>query len=104
MKTKLNVALSLLCALMMQMAFAQERTVTGTVNDVTGLPIPGVNVVVKNTTISSQTDIDGRFSVQADPTQVLVFSFIGMQTQEASAAKTSISITLKDAAMELEGV
>lgn len=104
MKTKLNVLLTLLCALIVQISFAQERAVSGTVNDVTGLPIPGVNVLIKGTTTGTQTDIDGKFTIQATPAQVLVFTFVGMQTQEASASNASISITLKDAAMELEGV
>ena len=104
MKTKLNVALTLLFALMMQISFAQDRAVTGTVSDVTGFPLPGVNVVIKGTTTSTQTDFDGKFTIQAAPNQVLVFSYVGMQTQEASASNTSIAITIKDAATELEGV
>ncbi|KGO93290.1 SusC/RagA family TonB-linked outer membrane protein [Flavobacterium subsaxonicum] len=104
MKTKLKVLLALLVMLTAQISFAQERTVTGTVSDESGFPIPGVNVVVKGTTVSAQTDIDGKFAVAATATQVLVFSYVGMQTQEASASAGSVSITLKDAATELEGV
>ena len=104
MKTKLKVLLALLVMLTAQISFAQERTVTGTVSDESGFPIPGVNVVVKGTTVSAQTDIDGKFAVAATATQVLVFSYVGMQTQEASASNNSIAIVLKDAATELEGV
>jgi len=104
MRTQLRVLLTLFCALMMQIAFAQDRTVSGTVTDETGFPIPGVNVVVKGTATSTQTDMDGKFTVAATEAQVLVFSYVGMQTQEASASKASFAIVLKDAATELEGV
>ncbi|AWH86886.1 SusC/RagA family TonB-linked outer membrane protein [Flavobacterium album] len=88
----------------MQISFAQERTVSGTVSDEAGFPIPGVNVVVKGTTISTQTDFDGKYQIQASPQQTLVFSYIGMGTLEMSAASTTINPTLKDSATELEGV
>ncbi|TRW26362.1 SusC/RagA family TonB-linked outer membrane protein [Flavobacterium zepuense] len=104
MRTQLRVLLTLFCALMMQIAFAQDRTVSGTVTDESGFPIPGVNVVVKGTTTSTQTDMDGKFTVAATEAQVLVFTYVGMQTQEASASKASFAIILKDAATELEGV
>ncbi|MXN91576.1 SusC/RagA family TonB-linked outer membrane protein [Flavobacterium sp. Sd200] len=104
MKTRLNVVLTLFFALIVQISFAQERAVTGTVTDESGFPIPGVNVVVKGTTNSTQTDIDGKFTIQAASTQVLVFTFVGMQTQQVSAGNASVAIILKDQATELEGV
>lgn len=104
MKTKLRVLLTLLTALMMQISFAQQRTVSGTVKDDGGFLIPGVNVVVKGTTNGTQTDIDGKFRIQATPTDVLVFSYIGMKTREMPAISSTIDITLSDEATELEGV
>ena len=61
----------------------QEKTVRGTVTDQMGEPIPGVTVTIKGTTRGTITDVDGNFSlsIPADA-EVLVFSFIGMQTQE----------------------
>lgn len=104
MKTKLRVLLTLLTALMMQISFAQQRTVSGTVKDDGGFPIPGVNVVVKGTTNGTQTDIDGKFSIQAAATDVLVFSYIGMKTREMPAISTTLNISLSDEATQLEGV
>lgn len=104
MKTKLRVLLTLLTALMMQISFAQQRTVSGTVKDDGGFPIPGVNVVVKGTTNGTQTDIDGKFNIQAAPTDVLVFSYIGMKTRELPAISTTMNISLSDEATQLEGV
>lgn len=61
--------------------FAQN-TIKGIVNDGKGESIPGVSVVVKGTTIGVITDLDGKFSINAKTTDVLVFSCVGMTTQE----------------------
>ncbi|HEY1037907.1 MAG TPA: carboxypeptidase-like regulatory domain-containing protein, partial [Bacteroidia bacterium] len=65
MKTKHRVLLTLLMALMMQISFAQQRTVSGTVTDESGLPIPGVNIIIKGTTTGTQTDFDGKYQIEA---------------------------------------
>ena len=104
MKLKFNGFLVLLLVLVAQITFAQERVVSGTVSDNTGLPIPGVNVLIKGSQTSTQTDFDGKFSIKATPSQTLVFSYIGMKTQEASAGSTKINVKLKDDSVVLEGV
>ena len=104
MKTKLKGLLTLFFALIMQISFAQERTVSGTVVDQTGFPLPGANVLIKGTSTGVQTDIDGKYQIQASPDQVLVFSYIGTKTQEMSAANTIVNVTLRDDATELETV
>lgn len=64
-------------------AFAQNgTTATGTVKDANDEPLIGVSVMVKGTQTGGITDLDGRFSVNAKPGDVLVFSYIGMQTSE----------------------
>ena len=104
MKLKFNGLLVLLVVLMAQLTFAQERSVSGTVSDNAGLPIPGVSVLVKGTKSGTQTDFDGKFVIKASPSQVLIISFVGMKTQEVLASSTSISVKLSDAAVELESV
>ena len=104
MKTKLNGFLTLFIALLVQISFAQERVVTGVVSDNSGLPIPGVNVLVKGTTSGTQTDIDGKYSISATPTQTLIFNFVGMKSQEILASSTKINAKLAEDAVELEGV
>jgi TonB-linked SusC/RagA family outer membrane protein len=104
MKLKFNGFLVLLVALVAQITFAQERTVSGIVSDNAGLPLPGVSVLVKGTQTGTQTDFDGKFSIRTTPSQVLVFSYIGMKTQEILAASSNLNVKLKDDAMELEGV
>ena len=66
---------------------AQEKSVSGTVTSKSdGSAIPGVSVVVKNTTRGTETDFDGKYSIKASVGDVLSFSFVGMKT-------TSITVT-----------
>lgn len=104
MKPKLSRFLVLLLALITQLAFAQERTVSGTVTDEAGLPLPGVSVLVKGTKSGTQTDFDGKYSIKASPTQTLVFSYIGMRSQEIAANSSQVNAKLSGDAMQLEGV
>jgi iron complex outermembrane receptor protein len=75
---------------------AQERLVTGTVTDANdGMGIPGVSVVVKGTTVGTSTNIDGKFTVSADATSTLIFSFIGYKTQEILVgSQTQVNVVL----------
>jgi TonB-linked SusC/RagA family outer membrane protein len=104
MKLKFNGILVLLIVLMTQLTFAQERTVTGVVSDNTGMPIPGVSVLVKGTNFGTQTDFDGKFTITASPSQILLFSYIGMKTREVKATSSSINVKMESTALELEGV
>ena len=104
MKLKFNGFLTLLLVLLTQITFAQDRTVSGVVTDGSGLPIPGVNVLVKGTQTGTQTDFDGKFKITASQGQKLVFSFLGMKTQEASASSTTLNVKLQDDSVQLEGV
>ncbi|GHA46685.1 SusC/RagA family TonB-linked outer membrane protein [Salinimicrobium marinum] len=85
--------------------YAQEMTVTGTVTDDSGVPLPGVNVVVKGTSNGVQTDFDGNYSIEAGKGQVLVFSFVGLQTAELPVTDDPVvDVTLAPDATELEAV
>ena len=86
-------------------AFAQEKIVTGTVTDVSGLPLPGVNVAVKGTNAGTQTDFDGLYSLQAAPGNILVFSFIGTKTIELVVGQDDFSnIVLEESSSALDVV
>ena len=64
-------------------SYAQVKTITGKVTDAnTGEPLPGVTVVVKNTTIGTVTNFDGDFNIEVETGQTLAFSFIGYAPQE----------------------
>ncbi|WP_456378437.1 SusC/RagA family TonB-linked outer membrane protein [Lutibacter sp.] len=104
MKTKLNGFLTLILALLVQITFAQEKTVTGKVSDASG-PLPGVTVIVKGTNIGTQTDFDGNYSINANTGAVLQFSFIGMQTVEKTVETSStIDVSMTESAEALEEV
>jgi uncharacterized membrane protein len=60
-------------------AAVQKITVTGTVLDETGQPLPGAIVKVKGTTNASSADVNGKYTINAEETDVLVFSFLGIQ-------------------------
>ncbi|MFK5891201.1 MAG: carboxypeptidase-like regulatory domain-containing protein, partial [Flavobacteriaceae bacterium] len=81
MKTKFSGFLTLLLAFLVQITFAQEKTVSGTVTDDSG-PLPGVSVVIKGTTTGTETDFDGKYSIKVNVGEILSFSYIGMDTQE----------------------
>lgn len=104
MKTKLKCMLTLFFALIMQLSFAQERAVTGIVTDQGGFPLPGVNVLVRGGTTATSTDFDGRYTIQASPSDVLVFTFVGMETREMPATSTTMDVRLTDSATELEQI
>ncbi len=86
-------------------AYAQKKTVTGTVYDDDGLPMPGVTVAIKGLNEGTVTDVDGAFSISVSPDAVLVVSFLGFQTQEViPGSKAAIHVVLKQDATELEDV
>ncbi|PKH67591.1 SusC/RagA family TonB-linked outer membrane protein [Flavobacterium sp. ALD4] len=104
MKLKFNGILVLLVVLMAQLTFAQERAVTGVVSDNTGMPIPGVSVLIKGTNSGTQTDFDGKFAIKATPSQTLIFTYIGMKTQSLAATSAVMNVKMMGSAVELEGV
>ncbi|MEY3500372.1 MAG: hypothetical protein RL308_2041 [Bacteroidota bacterium] len=104
MKLKFNGFLVLLIVLVAQISFAQERVVSGVVSDNAGMLLPGVSVLVKGTKSGTQTDFDGKFSIKATPSQVLVFSFIGMKTQEVKANSATVNVKMQDDSQQLQEV
>jgi len=77
--------------------FGQQIRVAGVVTDASdGSTLPGVSVVIKGTTQGTVTDINGRYEIMAASDAVLVFSFIGMETQEVPVqGRTMINVVLQ---------
>jgi len=86
--------------------FAQSGVVTGVVTDaLDGASLPGATVVVKGTTSGTVTDIDGRYSIEVTPNQVLVFSYVGYAPQEHIVQPgTTLDVVLESSALSLDGV
>ncbi|MGQ1891490.1 SusC/RagA family TonB-linked outer membrane protein [Thermophagus sp. OGC60D27] len=82
-----------------------SRTYTGKVYDETGLPLPGVTVVIKGTQIGTITSADGTFTIEAGTGDVLVFSFIGFEkTELVLGSETTLQLTLKPEITSLDEV
>ena len=95
MKTKFSGLLTLFVALVVQISFAQTKTVSGTITDDSGVPLPGVNIVVKGTSTGTQSDFDGLYSIEAGEGATLVFSYVGFSTKEvALGASTTVDVQL----------
>ena len=86
-------------------SFAQTSLVRGTVMDEDGIPMAGVNVVIKGTTIGIISDGNGAYQMDADAQSTLIFSFIGYTTQEIPVAnRTEINVTLLPDNLEMDEV
>ncbi len=93
-------SLTLIALLMCSTLFSsaqEKRTVSGTVIDETGFGTPGVNVVIKGTTIGTVTDLDGKFSLEVMNNNILEFRFIGYESQEVTvtAATATYNVQLQ---------
>jgi len=105
MKTKFSGFLTLLLVLAVQIGFAQTKTVTGNVTDADGLPLPGVNILVKGTNTGTQSDFDGKYSIKASADQTLVFKYLGFKTQEIPVgSKSTVNVSMVVDAAELSEV
>lgn len=106
MKTNFRAVFMLLFMLFVQFTFAQSRTITGTVTtEMDGLPLPGANVLVKGTTNGVQTDFDGNYSITVSEGATLVFSYLGLKSQEVVVGGQSvINVSLQEDAETLEEV
>ncbi len=94
--------LTLLLVFTVQISFAQQKTVSGTVTEENG-PLPGANVIIKGTDRGTQTDFDGKFTLgNVSSSDILVISYVGFKDTEVSVGnKTLIGVVLeKDNSLE----
>lgn len=105
MRTKLNGLLTLLLAFVVHISYAQDKTITGTVTDANGLPLPGVNIVVEGTTTGTQTDFDGNYAISASEGQTLLFTYIGQRpSTKVVGASSVINVQMVEDTQALEEV
>ncbi|MFV8347214.1 SusC/RagA family TonB-linked outer membrane protein [Flavobacterium sp. ZB4P13] len=82
-----------------------KKIVKGKVVDEKGLPIPGVNILLKGTKVSTQTDFNGSFTIEVPNNSAkLVVSYIGMESQEVTIGNSPLTIVLKETGQKLEEV
>jgi len=104
---KTTITLAFLFFAGLSFAYAQIKTISGTVTSAKdGSAIPGVTVLVKGTTNGTVTDVNGKYSLQVKSSaKTLVFSFVGMQKQEIPIGeKTTINVSMKTVAKGLNEV
>ena len=106
MKLNFSVFRTMMLAALLFVGLAAEaRVVTGTVKDQTGETIISASVVVKGTTIGTVTDFDGNYSLEVpDDAKVLIFSYVGMQSQELNITGDVMNVVLKENSEVLEEV
>ena len=75
--------------------FVLAQEVSGTVLDDSSQPLPGVTVVVKDTSTGTTTDLDGRYSINANDGDVLEFSYVGFDTQRIVVTSNLIDATMQ---------
>ncbi len=91
-----SVLLGVLFLMLAIPAAAQQRLVQGVVTDSSSEPLAGASVIVTGTTRGTVTDIDGKFQINAAPTEKLTVSFLGFQDAVVAASATQLSIVLNN--------
>ena len=105
MKTTLNGILTLLLVFVVQISFAQEKTISGTVSDQNNVVLGGVNILVQGTSNGTQSDFDGNFTINASVGQTLVFTYIGLkQTTVVVGSSNVMNIQMQEDAEALQEV
>jgi len=98
--------LSILISFVGFLSYAQTYELKGTVTDESGLPLPGVSIVVKNTVKGASTDFEGNFTISnIKKGEILVFSYIGYTTKETLVVNNNfMKVTLSEDTQSLEEV
>ena len=74
-----------------------QSTIKGTINDDSGQPLAGVNVIEKGTTNGSASDFDGNYTIRCAPGDVLVFSYVGLLSQEITVgSQNAINVVMQE--------
>ena len=105
MKTKFNGILTLILAFVVQITFAQDKTVSGTVSDESGMPVAGVNIIVQGTSSGTQSDFDGNYSIMVNEGSILAFSYVGYTAVSRTVGSSdTINVTIAEDVAQLEEV
>lgn len=89
----------------MHQSFCQSLTVSGNITDESGMPLAGVNIIIQNTSIGTQSDFDGNYSIEVAEGATLIFSYLGFTTQTIIVDnQTVINVTMAENASQLEEV
>lgn len=99
------ITIMLLIVTNLSFLMAQTTEVSGIITNTNGEPLPGVNIVIKGTTQGTVTTVDGNYTLQVHPEDILLISFIGFEGQEIVVGnQTTINIKLKDESHDVDEV
>ena len=83
----------------------QENIISGTVVDKDGVPLPGVNIIVRGTSTGTQTDFDGNYTIKANKGAVLVFSYLGYKSRNITVADAiNVDVVMHEEASALDEI
>jgi Ca-activated chloride channel family protein len=98
----ISLALSMLICFL---TTAQEKRISGTVTDKSKAPLPGVSIMVQKSKKATQTDFDGNYAIQAQPGDVLIFSYIGFKTENITVKQPNIiNVIMQENSNQLQDV
>lgn len=100
-----RIMLFLFISFFSQFATAQEKVISGQVKDQNNEPIIGANIIVKNTTNGTVTNINGQFSIKAPANATLVFKYLGLTTHEEKVnGRSVVNVTMSEDNTSLDEV
>ncbi|WP_282123319.1 SusC/RagA family TonB-linked outer membrane protein [Algibacter mikhailovii] len=104
--TKLRLTIITLAMIFTQIGFSQTKSISGVVSDESGVPIPGVSVIVAGSQQGTSTDFDGNYALEnLSETDQLLFSYVGMTSQTITVGNQStINVTLMESLEALDEV
>ena len=95
----------ILTAFITMSSIAQQKMIKGNVSDQSGMPLPGVNIMIKGATTGTQSDFDGNYEILTNVGDVLVFTYVGLKTSEQTVGTSNtINVTMEEDAALLEEV
>ncbi len=105
-KFNINYLVLILFLSVSLISYGQEQTITGTVvSAADNVPLPGASIIIKGTTTGTQTDFDGNYTINANTGDVLVFSYLGYNSEEVTVSnETTLNIALAENAAMLDEV
>ncbi|WP_121966838.1 TonB-dependent receptor [Myroides sp. N17-2] len=103
-RIKLRLLISSLL-LLCNIALAQQTTVTGTVSEENNLSLPGVSVIIKNSTKGVQTDLEGKYTIEVKEGDILHFEYVGFKSQSIKVGKQrTVNVTLSEDIVSLDDI
>ena len=91
--------------LLTSISHGQDKNIEGIVSDNSGVPLPGVTVILKGTNFGTSTDFDGNFNLTVNTGEIIVFSYVGFKTKEVKIGNSNTyNIILEEESTALDEI